>query len=316
MMRFKLILFSMFLTCIVHGQLDQFNTHFAYNQINFNPAFAGNHPTGYLTILHRDQWAGLEGAPNSQLINGSIPFERQNFGLGFVISRASLTIQEKIDVQLQYSYRIKFNSGFARMGVQIAGRRFTNDFTDDRLLAIDGLDIDPAIDRINYSQSNFNLGVGGIIKIHNVIFGMSSPRLIKANIDQEMEGFIAREARHLYAFLGSEFEISNDWTYRPQVLFKYAESSPKELDFWNAFIYRDQLHLASNFRLGGDQNSPFESIDIAIGYKIGPQWFASMAFDFTLSELNTYENGSFELMLRYNFAQATQERIIQNPRHY
>ena len=49
-------------------QLPQF-TQYMFNTISINPAYAGSRETLSIVGLHRSQWAGLDGAPETQTLS-------------------------------------------------------------------------------------------------------------------------------------------------------------------------------------------------------------------------------------------------------
>ncbi len=300
----------------VIGQQQNQITQFAYNKLAFNPANAGDKEYPSFQILHRNQWAGLAGAPNTQLLSVNLPFRRQNIGMGIFIKRSAITIQEKLDVSTAYAYRLNFKSGYASIGMALSARRFVNDFTDERLIAIDGFALDPSIERIKYSSTIFNLGLGTYVKTGKFSFGISTPRILKSKIDDDDSGLISREIRHFYAFASMDLNLNTDWQFKPQLLYKYADKIPSDLELWLEFIYKNQFHFASNLRTGGAIGSTFESLDLVLGLKLKERLFVSMAFDFTLTEIKNFENGSFEILLRYDLIPSKIPLTIQNPRYY
>jgi len=64
---------------ICHAQQDPQFTHYMFNQLYFNPAYAGIEKGARFTALHRSQWLGYEstfdagGAPSTQLISFTMP---------------------------------------------------------------------------------------------------------------------------------------------------------------------------------------------------------------------------------------------------
>ena len=50
------------------AQQQQHNTQFMYNKLGYNPAYAGSQDVPCVTCLYRNQWIGLEGAPQTQII--------------------------------------------------------------------------------------------------------------------------------------------------------------------------------------------------------------------------------------------------------
>jgi len=59
-----------------------------------------------------------------------------------------------------------------------------------------------------------------------------------------------------------------------------------------SFVLMDALWLGASYRLG-------DSFDFVAQYRFNQQIKAAVAADLTLSELNNYSPGSFELMLEY-----------------
>ena len=45
------------------------------------------------------------------------------------------------------------------------------------------------------------------------------------------------------------------------MLLKLTEKNAVDLDLWTGFIYKDQIHLATNYSFGGRSNQWLESID-------------------------------------------------------
>ena len=96
----------------------------------------------------------------------------------------------------------------------------------------------------------------------------------------------------------------------PQVLYKKAENAPYNLDVLNMFRHKNNLHLGLNIRSGGSQNAMLSSFNYIMGFQIDKNIFAGIAFDLTVSELGDAENGSMELLLRYNIAHKIKEETI------
>lgn len=315
-MRFLIVISFSLICLLAKAQQDNLFTQFAYNKLSINAGVAGENKYTSIVGIYRDQWAGLNGSPKSQMLSINFPTVYNQLGFGISMSRSSVGIQEKTDISGIYAYKINTPKTSTSVGLQMSGRNFINDFTNPNLLAIDGFDLDPAIDRIKYSDTFFNVGVGGYHKGPFYYLGVSVPRMIRANIDDDAAGTIANEVRHLYAMAGLTIPLGIDWVFYPQSLFKMAENAPYDLDVLSMFSYRDQFQCGLNFRTGGSQQSILESFDLLLGFNFNKRISASIAFDFTTTELRDYENGSFELMLRYDFNNEKEPSDVQNPRYF
>lgn len=315
-MRHLLIYVLLSISCATYSQQENLVTQYVYNKLSFNPGVAGEN--NYLTItgVYRDQWTGLTGGPQSQLLTVNFPTVISRLGFGLQLQRQSIGVQSKIDATGMYAYRQRLGKGVASFGLQLSYRTTTNDFADSRLLAINGFELDPAISREKYSSSTLNVGIGAYYKTSNYYVGLSVPRTIQADIDSELDESISKEVRHIYAMAGAYFTLSEEWEFSPQVLYKTAIGTPFDVDILGLMEYRDQIHMGINVRSGGSQKSIVESIDLLLGIKISNGLFASIAYDFTTTEIREFENGSFELLLQYNFNKTNKPKEIQNPRYF
>ncbi|MGA9589787.1 MAG: type IX secretion system membrane protein PorP/SprF, partial [Salegentibacter sp.] len=70
--RYLYILIVLVASSTYGQQLPQF-TQYMYNTISINPAYAGSRDGFSLTLLNRNQWVGLEGAPVTQTLSVNSP---------------------------------------------------------------------------------------------------------------------------------------------------------------------------------------------------------------------------------------------------
>ena len=215
-----------------------------------------------------------------------------------------------------YSYKLKIKEVNLNLGLQASFRQFANDFTKDGLFAIDGFEIDPSISQERFSTNVFNVGAGLYLNAQRFYLGISVPRLVKADIDSEATNSLSQETRHIYGMFGLNFNLGSFWQLRQNNLFKYSENAPFDFDSQAIFIYQDQVHLGLNLRAGGSQKSLLESTGIILGFRFSPKILASMSYDFNTTELREFENGSFEILLKYDFIKDKTPKLIQNPRYY
>lgn len=316
MRRFITVISFFLLGFYCSAQQDNLFTQFAHNKISFNPGVAGENTYTSVVGIFRDQWSGLKGSPKSQMLSVNFPTVYKQLGFGISLARSSVGIQEKNDISGIYAYKINTPKSSTSIGLQMSVRNFINDFSNPELIPIDGFDIDPALNNIKYSDTYFNVGVGAYHTGKSYYLGLSVPRMIRANIDDDAAGLIGNEVRHLYAMAGINLNLSLDWSFYPQALFKASENAPYDLDILSMFSYRNQFECGVNFRAGGSQNTLLESFDLIIGFKFHRRISASLAFDFTTTEIREYENGSFELMLKYDFTNTKEPSSSQNPRYF
>lgn len=312
------IVFIIILIALQQGMSQQDNQYTQYSQtkLYYNSAYAGQEDQYSITGRHRNQWSGLVGGPAGQALLVNFPTVHEVLGFGLSINRNSVGIQERSEVAGMYSYKLKIKEANLNLGLQASFRQFVNDFTKDGLIAIDGFELDPSISRERYSTNVFNVGAGLFFNTKRFYLGVSVPRLVKADIDAEGFNSLSQETRHLYAMFGLNFELSPFWSIQQNNLFKYSDNAPFDIDSQAIFVYQRQVHLGLNLRAGGSQSSILESTGMILGFQFTPRILASMSYDFNTTELREYENGSFEILIKYEFLRNKSPKLIQNPRYY
>lgn len=315
-MRITTTILFLFFTYHSTAQQDNQYTQFAYTRLNYNPAVAGLKDELSLTGRIRNQWSGIEGAPQAQSLLIEFPTIFDKVGIGVIANRATIGIQERNDLAAMYAYKVKLQEATISFGLQVSFRQFINDFTRPGLIAIDGFDQDASLTRQRFSTNIFNLGVGAFLDSKRYYLGIAVPRYLRSNIDVNQDNNGSREVRHIYGMFGLKFNLSSNWKTEPQFLLKLAEQAPFDLDIQNNFIYQDQVHLGFNIRAGGIQESLFESFALLIGFKFTEEIFASLSYDFNTTTLRQFEEGSFEVLLSYNIGKDRTPQDIQNPRYF
>jgi len=314
-MRIIISILSLLACYSLKGQQQNHFTQFARTQLYYNPAVAGTNDYLDLTGRHRNQWAGLEGAPQGTALIANFPTILNNTGIGLAIGQNTIGVQSKTDISGMYAYHLRLTNATLSLGLQVSFRQFINDFTDARLIAIDGFELDPSIDRIKYTDGYFNVGIGTFLNAEKYYLGLSIPRTLRSAIDLGQNS-LAREVQHFYAMFGLRFMLNEEWKVQPHLLYKYALQAPFDLDLQTNFIYRDQVHLGVNFRTGGTNNSIMESSAVLLGFQFTPKIFASLSYDFNTTVLRNYEEGSFEFLVSYQFTKDKTPKVIHNPRYF
>jgi len=297
------------------GQQDGLFTQFAYNKLSYNPAYASQISYAEVGILFRDQWNGLEGAPMSTQISGVVPLDKARMGIGGLISKESIGIQESLNLRTMYSYTVPTDFGNLSGGLEASIRSHSLDFTDDRLVAFETIAADPVLSDAKTTSYLFNTGIGFYFKNQRFYAGVSVPRLL-SNVYLDNTLSESREERHLYVMAGTEIPINSSFDFLPQILFKLAPNSPYDIDIQAGILYNKEYHLGVNYRTGGNRNSLGESMSILLGLQPLERFFLGLSYDITFSQLRRYETGSLEAMIRYTFGNNNPKDVFTNPRYF
>ena len=135
---------GVFSSALQAQQQNQF-TQFMYSKLMFNPAYAGSKGTTCFTAVYRNQWIGLEGAPQTQRIGMHTPVSAGRIGLGLEVYHHTIGITNEWTIAGSYAYRMKFGKGELSVGLNSSIRYLGVDYTDDRLRATQGTNSDNSI---------------------------------------------------------------------------------------------------------------------------------------------------------------------------
>ena len=292
---------------LIGQQQGQF-TQFMYSKLLLNPAYAGAKETMCFTGVYRNQWIGLEGAPKTQRLSMNSPIKGERIGLGLEIYHHSIGISQEWTLTGSYAYRIKMAKGDLSVGLSSAIRYLGVDYSDPRLRATQGITPDNSIPVGNQQKTVPNFGAGIYYQSPKFYLGLSSPRLLRTNLDfQDESDGLNEEVQHFYLMTGYRIELSRMFALHPQVLFKYVIDVPLDIDMNLSFIIADQFDLGLTYRLE-------ESIDFLFAVKANQNWIIGFSYDFGLNELQEYHSGSLEGVLRYSIGKKVRE--VVNPRFF
>ncbi|WP_340077140.1 type IX secretion system membrane protein PorP/SprF [Leptobacterium sp. I13] len=298
-----LFLLGTILCTKVEAQQQVMFTQYMFNGMALNPAYAGTHNAISATLLAREQWVGLDGAPSTQTFTVHSPInETKKVSLGAMVLRDEIGITEQTSFTLAFAYRLQLGVNTQlSFGLQGNYNNFNSRYSD---LNIN----DPVFTNADVTVSKFNFGAGAYLYTDQFFLGVSSPQLIRNEFDKNNADSDSFLERHYFAYTGYVFPISENVKAKPNVLMKYVEGAPVEFDINANFLFYEKLWLGLSYR-------SFDSFDAIAQFQITKQLQIGYAYDFaTTTDLRRVNSGSHEFMLQFNF-NFSRDRII-SPRYF
>lgn len=294
-------------------------TQFMHYKLGLNPAYAGNSGSMELAGLVRNQWMGIEGSPQTQLLSFSLPMVNNRVGLGANILRKTIGVTSEYTLETAYAYRIPVPRGYLGLGLMGSVRMLRIDYS--QLQGTQPIDQDGAVPADLQSKLVPNFGAGLYYSGQNFYFGVSVPRLLNSNIDlADGDGTISRDVSHLYVMGGVELKAGEDLTLEPQFLLKLVSGAPLDLDINLMGHFGPRFRTGFSYRVGGATGTGFgESAALLVGADLTPQVQLGLAYDLTLSQLRDFSSGSLEIMLRCLFTEQSssdEESEPDSPRFF
>src|SRR5437016_601501 len=102
-----------FLVLIAHSafsQQDAMFTHYMYNTLAVNPAYAGTRNALTVTALHRSQWVNFPGAPVSQTLTMHSPLINEKIGAGLSVLNDKIGPTRVTAVYADFAYHLTIDS--------------------------------------------------------------------------------------------------------------------------------------------------------------------------------------------------------------
>ena len=285
--------------------------------MGYNPGYTGVPDAPCFTFLHRSQWIGLEGAPSTQIFSANIPFLRKRLGIGLLFTNQSIGITRIFSTDLNYAYHILLGKGELSVGLQGTIRYYSENYSDPRLIATQGLQFDNSIPVGLQNKYLPNFGAGIHYSTDKYYIGISALRLIPNNIDfGNSDEYISSEMPHYFAMAGYSLPLSDQVKLQPQLLLKYTKNTPFDLELNMGLELLEKYLIAVNYRAGGEiASGAGDSVDLIFGLQLSDNLLFAVAYDITLSSLRKYNNGSIEATLQYCAGKVTGKNIA-NPRFF
>ena len=82
----------------VHAQQQVSVSQYMFNGLFLNPGSAGSHAYATSSLLHRSQWAQMEGAPTTSMVAFDAPLMKQKIGAGFTVVHDRIGISKDLDL--------------------------------------------------------------------------------------------------------------------------------------------------------------------------------------------------------------------------
>lgn len=297
------------------AQQEAILSQFFYNKTLYNPAAAGTcgHPS--LTAFHRQQWAGLDGAPNTQVLSFHSPAFAGRVGLGLTLMNDRTGIFNSTSIQAAYAYRVAFSGGTLAVGMQGSYLHHRVDWAAAETIS----GTKPQAGEAGFTPV-FNFGAGVHFENEHFFLSASVPFILEKGLRKGNEGLVddfSGTTPHLFISAGGLVPLAAKLTLRPAFTTRFAKNAPASTDLHLSlgFLEHNKLWLGGTYRWSLSQNPSIGDALVAMAqYQLGRRLRAGIAYDFSLHEIQQQTAGTYEVMLEYCFVK--KEVDVKNPRFF
>jgi type IX secretion system PorP/SprF family membrane protein len=286
----------------VAQQLPQF-TQYMYNTISINPAYAGSRETLSVVGLHRSQWVGLEGGPQTQTLSIHAPLRNERIGLGFSFINDKLGFQNFSYLYADFSYTIptggKSKLAFG-MKAGFTSYSLDSDFQQSQTN-------DPVIFGFE-DRWKPNIGTGVYWHSEKWYLGLSAPRILNTDYTGDAE-FQALERISYYVTGGYVFDLSENTKFKPAALLKTTNGAPLSFDLTANFLFYEKFWAGASYRI----NERAAALGAIADFQVSKQLRIGYAYEYPLSDLRPYTSGTHEILLMF---EVFKSKRIKSPRYF
>lgn len=307
---------------VVKAQNEGQYSHFMYNRLSYNPAYAGSSGALSFTLLYNNQWMGLDlsaptanidpgKTPTNYLFSFDMPVSFLHGGLGLTLNSESIGYHNNTTINLDYAFRIYWGDGNLSAAVEANLYSFafntsnlygSDAFTGDPTNPLSGTQ-DPSISGQDLSEFMFDVSTGLYYQVPGVYYVSLS---VKNLLGSESSTLHWKNARTLYIMGGYEytFPFNPSFRLKPSALIKSADFSVFQAE---AAVLLDY----DNFIWGGLGYRYRDAFTFLAG--VSWKWLrVGVAYDLTTSKLGTFKSGrtfgSLELFVNGSFRIETSKR--------
>lgn len=318
-----LLLFVLIMTGAKAQQTIQFS-QYMFNGLALNPAYAGYREDLTLNLSDRIQWVGISDAPktSSVAVDGLANQENKNVGLGFIATLDQLGPESSVSAYANYAYRLRLDElDTKRLCFGIGAGVLQYSLDGSKFSALDAGDGSVPTGVVSKITPDFRFGV--YYSSSSVYFGASVFNLLSGafnNIVDDPE--IIKPVRTFYLTGGAMVPLSDDIDLKPSFMVKEDFKGPANIDLTAYLAFNKRVWIGATYRMGvsaWDSNlqgnlQGQDAMAAMMQYYISERFRIGYAYDFTVSKLAGYQNGTHELSVSIGFP-GKKQRII-SPRYF
>jgi len=295
----KILLLTMILvSSLAWSQQDAMFTHYMYNTLWMNPAYAGTREALTITGIHRSQWVGYDGAPVDQSLTMHSPILNGKMGLGLSLLNDKIGPTQSTKVAIDVAYHLQLSKK-SKLSFGIKGMLdiYRNTISTLKI----NNEADPAFAQ-NYQSLLPNAGAGVYYHHENFYVGLSTPELLQNNLDGSISSASTAQ-RHYFLIAGAMIPMTKNLKFKPTGFVKATAGAPIQGDITASFLMYDVFSLGAMYRTG-------DGVGALINYSFTDQFTVGYSYDFSLANTTgKYNSGSHEVMLRYDLIYKSTRKI-------
>jgi len=270
-------------------QDPQYSMHYL-NGMAIHPGYAGSLGGVSANVLYRNQWTGMTGAPKTFSANAQMRYFKDQLGTGLVFFNDQIGVFSRNAVNVAQAYHVRLDELTVSFGLQASFQQLSGNLT-----SLKPVEADDKAFAANVSKSALNFGSGVYAYSDKFWFGFSIPYFLKSKWTQIDNGDVVDPylVNHMFISGGGVLR-AGAFQFKPSMLVKKSYQSPYSIEAGCTVYAFSKFGLGANYRLG-------DAVEFIGEFQIDDNLRLAYGFERTVSNLQAFNNGTHEIMLRYHF---------------
>jgi len=276
------------------SQQDPQYSLYMFNPMAVNPAYAGSREVLSGVLVHRSQWIGLKGAPETQVLAINSPLRNKKMGLGLQIINDKIGAHTTQTLKATYAYRLKMGKGKLAFGLSGGVINYSYDWA--KVDYKDAGDVVPETSNESFMLPTVDFGI--YYNTKTMYLGVGAEHLNQSSFGLEQDvattsTVAAKQYVNITGTFGKAFVLSDNLVLKTSLLLRLADAAGsidinggvliKHKIFFgaslrpNALIVMSELNLTKDLRMGVGYDidrsevgkSSTGSLEIFVGYDVG-----------------------------------------------
>lgn len=321
----KVFTLSLLFLCLkVHAQQIPHFSQYMLNGFLLNPALAGSENYGEIKSGYRNQWAGIEGAPESFYLTAQMPLGKMNLnttatsvpfrgrtgsssllknyhkkevvrakphhGIGLAVTTDKAGALKRTDLGITYAYHLPVTNEL-KLSAGISGGVSVYRLNEEGLFLADPND--PSFIGGDYNRVKPNIHTGIVLYSKRFFIGTSSSQVLQDELTTRFskeESHGASTSVHHYLMGGYKIVFTPKLSMLPSMVIKYTNPSPVSIDANVKLLFKDMAWVGGSYR----QNNAFVLLG---GVNINSLFQVGYAYDMATTGIDRIGGGAHEMVL-------------------
>lgn len=279
------------------AQQDPQYSLYMFNPVAVNPAYSGSREVLSAVLVHRSQWVGLDGAPETQALAINTPLRNKKMGLGLQIVNDKIGAKTTQNITAAYAYRLKLGGGKLAFGLKAGIINYN--FNWDKIEYKDGGDAIPEKSSNGFLIPTVDFGI--YYNTRTLYFGVAAEHLNQSSFAEAQSSDNtplirgsngSKKGINLIGTVGKAFILNDNFVLKTSALIRMANNEGN-IDLSAGLLIQNKVMFGMSFRSS-------EALIFIAELNISKNVRMGMAYDVGWSKVASSTSGSFEVFVGYD----------------